>query len=131
VCLAQVIRKCHTHGRLHIRLERVSANRAAFQVAIGNQVRSSNFALVHGELLLNVASRELTQTAGKLHVAIIADAKQRRSLHDPKVSLCHSASLRRSQPCNAKKCQTETSPQNDHGLKVAHYPLSERLIRTL
>src|SRR5271157_2602689 len=39
VGLAQVVRKCHAHGRLYVRLERGTADRAALQVAIGNQSR--------------------------------------------------------------------------------------------
>jgi hypothetical protein len=33
-----MIRKCHAHGRLHVRLERIATHRAVFQVASINQM---------------------------------------------------------------------------------------------
>ena len=38
VGLAEVLRERHTHGRLHVRWKRITADRTAFQIAIGNQM---------------------------------------------------------------------------------------------
>src|ERR1039457_4388215 len=39
VCFEHVIRECHTHGRLHVRLEWISTDRAVFQLASVDQMR--------------------------------------------------------------------------------------------
>ena len=56
------------------------------------------FALVRVELLLNSGfiGRAERSHGGKLHVAVFADAELWGFAHDPKFSLCHTLSLRRS-----------------------------------
>ena len=39
VCFEQMIRECHTHGRLHVPLEWISTDRAVFQLASVDQMR--------------------------------------------------------------------------------------------
>lgn len=39
VCFEQMIRECHTHGRLHVRLEWIPTDRAVFQLASVDQMR--------------------------------------------------------------------------------------------
>jgi hypothetical protein len=55
-------------------------------------------ALVCVELLLNSGfiGRAERSHGGKLHVAVFADAELWGFAHDPKFSLCHTLSLRRS-----------------------------------